>query len=110
MRLPNGDRAVVDDGKLADYCLSPTHPRGRHKARLFAAAFGFTQATAVDLKSALLHAAGTAEATATRHNGYGQLYEVTFDCTGPSRTATLLSVWVVLDVNPVPQRVTCYPV
>jgi hypothetical protein len=110
MTLPDGDRAQVDDGKLVDYCLSPTHPRGRHKARLFAAALGFTQATAADLKTALLHAARTADAVATRHNGFGQLDEITFDCTGPIRTATLLSVWVVLDANPVPQLVTCYPV
>lgn len=37
MKLPNGDRAVVDIVKLTDYCLSTTHPRGRHKARVFAA-------------------------------------------------------------------------
>ena len=110
MKLPNGDRAVVDDAKLADYCLSPTHPRGRHKARLFAAALGFTQGTAADLKAALLHAAATADASPTRHNGYGHLYEITFDCTGPSRSATVLSVWVILDADPVPQLVTCYPV
>jgi hypothetical protein len=32
MKLPNGDRAVVD--KLRDYCLNPHHPHGRNKARL----------------------------------------------------------------------------
>lgn len=36
MKLPNADRAVVGLAKLRDYCLSPTHPRGRHKARVFA--------------------------------------------------------------------------
>ena len=33
MKLPNGDRAVVELAKLTDYCLDPGHPRGRHKAR-----------------------------------------------------------------------------
>ncbi len=42
MKLPNGERAVVDIIKLQDYCLNPAHPRGQHKARVFAAALGLT--------------------------------------------------------------------
>jgi hypothetical protein len=42
MSLPNGERAIVEVAKLRDYCLSPTHPRGRHKARVFAASLGIT--------------------------------------------------------------------
>jgi len=34
MKLPGGERANVDVAKLRDYCLNPTHPRGRHKARV----------------------------------------------------------------------------
>ena len=26
MKLPNGERAVVDIVKLSDYCLNPDHP------------------------------------------------------------------------------------
>ena len=33
--LPGGDKAVLDIRKIEDYCLSPIHPRGRHKARVF---------------------------------------------------------------------------
>ena len=33
MKLPNGDKAIVDLAKLLDYCLNP---RGRNKARVFA--------------------------------------------------------------------------
>jgi hypothetical protein len=40
MKLPNGERAVVDIRKLRDYCLSAKHRRGRHKARVFEAALG----------------------------------------------------------------------
>ncbi len=46
MRLPNAERAVVDIAKLRDYCLNFEHPRGRHKARVFAAALGLTTADA----------------------------------------------------------------
>lgn len=35
MKLPNGEGAIVELAKLRDYCLSQSHPRGRHKARVF---------------------------------------------------------------------------
>jgi len=41
--LPNGDRAILDIRKLEDYCLSPSHPRGRHKARVFQRVLGVQQ-------------------------------------------------------------------
>jgi hypothetical protein len=34
-RLPHGDQAILDMRKIEDYCLNPSHPRGRHKARVF---------------------------------------------------------------------------
>lgn len=39
-RLPNADSAAIDPRKLA-YALDPTHPSGRHKARVFRSALGF---------------------------------------------------------------------
>ncbi len=65
MKLPIGEQAVVEIVKLRDYCLSFDHPRGRHKARVFAAALGLTADHAEELRSALLEAARTEEATAT---------------------------------------------
>ena len=62
MRLPNAERAVVDIEKLRDYCLSGEHPRGRHKARVFAAALGLTADHAEFLRDALLDAARTHDA------------------------------------------------
>ncbi|WP_367618323.1 MULTISPECIES: DUF6883 domain-containing protein [Rhodoplanes] len=38
--LPHGDRAIVDLRKIEDYCLSPAHSRGRHKARVFRVRLG----------------------------------------------------------------------
>jgi hypothetical protein len=35
MKLPNSDRATIDDRKLIDYVLSPEHPIGRFKAAFF---------------------------------------------------------------------------
>lgn len=38
MKLPDAERAVVEDAKVRDYLLSPEHPVGRFKARAFTAA------------------------------------------------------------------------
>lgn len=40
VKIPNAARAIVDIEKLRDYCLNPEHPRGRHKARVFARRLG----------------------------------------------------------------------
>ena len=36
MKLPNGEHAIVEIDKWLHYCLDSDHPRGRHKARVFA--------------------------------------------------------------------------
>lgn len=57
MLLPNAEHAEIDLRKLSDYCLSFEHPRGRHKAQVFASALGLTVANAEVLRVALLDAA-----------------------------------------------------
>jgi len=57
MKLQGTERAVVDSQKLREYCLSPAHPRGRHKARVFASALRITQSDVEFLRMQLLEAA-----------------------------------------------------
>ena len=56
MGLPNADRAVVEDAKVRDYLLSPTHPVGRFKS-VFFAALGFSANQWPVLRDALLELA-----------------------------------------------------
>jgi hypothetical protein len=72
MNLPNGDKAAVDLEKLTGYCLNPEHPRGKHKARVFAAALGLTADDAEHLRTCLLQAAIQDEATPSDLDEYGQ--------------------------------------
>jgi hypothetical protein len=46
-RLPQSDEAILDVRKIEDYCLNPSHPRGRHKARVFRDALGIHRDDAV---------------------------------------------------------------
>jgi hypothetical protein len=40
MKLPNAEKAFIDNKKLLDYCLNPLHEEGKHKARVFQSALG----------------------------------------------------------------------
>jgi hypothetical protein len=87
MKLPGGERAVVEIAKLRDYCLNPSHPRGRHKARVFASALNLTQADAEFLRQELLRAAREATATEGDADEYGERYVVDFGLTRNDRRA-----------------------
>ena len=54
MILPNAENAFIDDRKLIDCCLSESHPVGKHKARVFISALGFSVENYQDLKNAIL--------------------------------------------------------
>jgi hypothetical protein len=61
-RLPHSDEAVLDIRKLEDYCLSPSHPRGRHEARVFREALDLQRSDAAWLQEALREAARSGDA------------------------------------------------
>lgn len=108
MRSPNADRAVVDVEKLRHYRLSAQHPRGRHKARVFAATLGLTADHAEQLRSALLGAARSGEATAAEEDSHGQRYVIEFTMGGPRGEATVHSTWIVRTGEDLPRLATCY--
>ncbi len=108
MRMPNAERAVVDIEKLRDYCLSPDHPRGRHKARVFAAALGLTADHAELLRDALLEAARTQDAVLVDQDGYGARYVIEFTMEGPAREGRVHSSWIVRRSEDFPRLTSCY--
>jgi hypothetical protein len=108
MRLPNGKNAVVDIAKLRDYCLNEQHPRGRHKARVFATTLGLTAADADLLRQALLRAAVEGDAMAGERDDYGQRYVLDFELTGPRGKATVRSSWIILPGENAPRVTSCY--
>lgn len=95
VKLPNPERAVVEIAKLRDYCLNLQHPRGRHKARVFASSLGLTADDAEALRTALLAAAVTAEAAPAERDSFGARYVVDFPMTGPTGQAVVRSTWIV---------------
>lgn len=72
MRLPQGDRAIVNERKVIDYCLSKDHDEGKHKARLFRPIVGITLDNADRLLDQLREAAACGEATLGKLDRYGE--------------------------------------
>jgi len=101
---------VVDIVKLRDYCLSDTHPRGRHKARVFRSRLGLTSANSEMLRRALLEAAQNRadELQSGEADEHGQRYILDFPMTTSTGSATIRSAWIVLEGEDVLRLVTCY--
>jgi len=108
MRLPNAEFAVVDIEKLRDYCLNADHPRGRHKARAFAAALGLTADNADKLRDAILEAASVKEAFVGIRDDFGRRFVLDFDMATESGQATVRTGWIVLANDNLARLTTCY--
>ncbi len=109
MKLPNGERAIVELVKLTDYCLDPTHFRGQHKARVFASRLGLGQNDAGAFRAALLEAAKQAENVVRGMvDGFGARYVLDFQLTGPKGSAVVRSAWIIRIGEDVPRFTSCY--
>jgi len=99
----------VDIRKPRDYCLSPTHHEGKHKARLFAVALGLTRDNAEDLRQALLRAVRIHEEKPGRRDEYGQRYFVDFVLEWRGKLAMIRSGWIIEHGSDTPRLTSCYP-
>lgn len=107
MKLPNGDRAVVEMAKLLGYCLSLSHPRGRNKARVFAAV-GIREKDAEALRISLLEAAKNGEARHGEPSPYGNRYVVDFEMEHEGRRISIRSSWIIQGADGAPRLTSCY--
>jgi len=109
MKLPGGDRAVIEPAKIRDYLLSAAHPVGRFKAAFFAS-LGYDDEGWDRLRDDLLDVAAGDSAVPGGPSAYGTKYEVRASLTGPNgRSAEIVSVWIVLHAERVPRFVTAFP-
>ena len=108
MRLPNAVQAVVDIVKLRDYCLSVTHPRGRHKARKFSSSLGISAVDAADLRDAILKAVRSADAVETDADEFGRRLVVDFTLSYRGRTAAIRTAWIIRSGEGFPRLTSCY--
>ena len=108
MRLPYADRAEVDLRKLVEYCLSPSHPVGKHKAVVFQSSLGLTAADAQGLRERILRAAIDEEAIVGHADEFGDRYQLDFEVATPSGRALVRSAWIIRSGEDFARLTTCF--
>jgi hypothetical protein len=94
--LPGAERASIPTDKLVRYALDQTHPRGRHKARVFSSALGITATDWRYLHEQILQALPTAPVRSTRITPFGAAYEVVVPIDGLNgATLPVVTTWIV---------------
>src|SRR3979411_1072892 len=106
--LPKRNEAVLDIRKIEDYCLSPAHPRGRHKARVFREALDVGQGDAAWLRDVLLEAAGVGGASKVEADAWGSHWRVDASIRRHGKSTVVRTIWIVRTGEDLPRFVTCW--
>ena len=106
--LPESGRAIVDIGKLRDYCLNPNHPEGRHKARVFRASLGIGQEYADWLAAKILQCLPEAVLAGFESTPYGERYDVDMSISNGAKEVVVRTGWIVRKSEGIPRLVTCF--
>lgn len=108
MRLPNVENAVIDIRKLTEYVLDVNDARGRHKARVFAAALSFATENAEELKTALLNTVRESDCVIGELDFYGQRYTVDCNIKSGIGEAFVRTGWIIRRDEDFPRLTTCF--
>lgn len=92
--------------KLSDYSLSPDHPVGKHKARVFEASLGLRWEHAAEMQRRPLEAAQTYDCIATKNSAHGQHSEMDFMLTREGKSALVRAVWIIRHSEKSPRLIT----
>jgi len=108
VKLPNADVATIDESKIRDYLLSPTHPVGRYKARFFGSV-GYRREHSERLVAALREVSRN-DVSDMVETEFGTKYVVPGQLATPAgTTAAIVTVWMIRAGDKVPRLVTAYP-
>jgi hypothetical protein len=107
-RLPNPNQAILDIRKIEDYCLNPSHPRGRHKARVFRDALNVQRSDASWLRDILLEAARSGEASRIAADAWGTYWRLDVAVRRQDKSAVVRTIWIVRTGDSLSMFVTCW--
>jgi len=106
--LPNYENAFIDIRKLRGYCLSETHPVGKHKAFLFKTLMGFDSENAEELKEIILTSIRENEAEKGVEDEFGARYTVQIRVEKNNREIRITTSWIIKIEEDFPRLTTCY--
>jgi hypothetical protein len=107
-RLPYSGEAILDIRKIEDYCLNPSHPRGRHKARVFRDALELQRSDAAWLRDAILEAVRSTEPSQGMTDAWGTYWQLDATIGRQGRTAVVRTIWIVRTGESAPRFITCW--
>jgi hypothetical protein len=101
---------TIERNKLDTYLLSPQHPHGRHKARLWSSVFGFDQSDSELLESAIRTQLNQAKPT-ERPGGQVRRWQLVIPrFRGPNGNEGLVLIaWALEPGKDSPHLTTAYP-
>lgn len=109
MKLPSAEHAIVDAAKVRDYLLSPDHPVGRFKARVFGAV-GYHRSDWPRLQRDFLALATAIEVEETDSDEHGRRFVGAGSLAGPNGSLLpVTTVWIICSGEASPRFVTAYP-
>jgi hypothetical protein len=94
VKLPRASDVRIAEEKVRGYLLSPTHPVGRFKARVFAR-LGFDPQSADVFVAEIRRIAVEGEVAEVEDIAFGRKYTVPGDLKGPAGSARVLTVWIL---------------
>ena len=108
-QLPNAQSAIVEPDKLRDYVLSPEHPLGLNKARVFVSALGIDRESWEYLREQIIAQVSSAEVSEVRAGRYGLRYSVPMWIEGLNgETHEVTTGWFIEDDGAPPRLITAY--
>ena len=109
MKLPNGERAVVEQTKIVGYLLNAAHPDNGGKAAFFLS-HGFRQDDWETLAAAFRRLVIHVEVEKSVASPHGHKYIVAGPLETPSgKSPSVRTVWIVDAGEDTPRLVTAYP-
>ena len=107
MKLPNCERAVVQEIKLTGYLLNEENSKGKS---YFFNRIGFMESNWQELKDAVQLLACNGEVTGTQKTLFGTKFFVVGTLMNPlNRYVVALSIWIFDQDGPTPRLITVYP-
>jgi hypothetical protein len=99
----------IDPRKIVDYALNPKHPVGRHKARVFEAALGYTRDNWHNLLEQIQSLSLDSEAAVLSSDEFGRRVQVDLMITGVAgQRATVCTGWLITLNSDIARLVTLY--
>jgi hypothetical protein len=109
--LPRAQLAIADPARFSGYLLSKTHPKGRHKARVFRSVLGFESRHSDDLRTSLLEGVRTTPIAKVEGGFEPGRWKCTIDIEvqgAEGRRAIVRSIWEAAEAPKPPRLLTAY--